>query len=163
MHGVSDTMTSAVNGLAHRVVRMTGRDPHEPGRVATSLELLFDLTFVVVCVAVALLVRHEDFFTVGVLPPLLMLSTFLLLAMSRSEAIAGDGDGMLQAVVSGLAHHSVALVLAYALALATLVLRRRVAGLRESGGHDDLDEDALDGGDDPRDVMRSGPGPRLPV
>ena len=40
-------MTSAVNGLAHRVVRMTGRDPHEPGRVATSLELLFDLTFVV--------------------------------------------------------------------------------------------------------------------
>ena len=47
MHGVSDTMTSAVNGLAHRVVRMTGRDPHEPGRVATSLELLFDLTFVV--------------------------------------------------------------------------------------------------------------------
>jgi len=47
MHGVSDTMTSAVNGLAHRVVRMTGRDPHESGRVATSLELLFDLTFVV--------------------------------------------------------------------------------------------------------------------
>ena len=47
MHGVSDTMTSAVNGLAHRVVRMTGRDPHEPRRVATSLELLFDLTFVV--------------------------------------------------------------------------------------------------------------------
>lgn len=47
MQGVSDTMTSAANGLAHRVVRMTGRDPHEPGRAATSLELLFDLTFVV--------------------------------------------------------------------------------------------------------------------
>ena len=43
----SDTMTSAVERLAHRVVRMTGRDLHEPGRVATSLELLFDLTFVV--------------------------------------------------------------------------------------------------------------------
>jgi low temperature requirement protein LtrA len=34
-------------GLAHRVVPMAGRDPHESGRVATSLELLFDLTFVV--------------------------------------------------------------------------------------------------------------------
>ena len=33
--------------LAHRVRRMTGRDPAETGRAATPLELLFDLTFVV--------------------------------------------------------------------------------------------------------------------
>jgi low temperature requirement protein LtrA len=33
--------------LAHRVTRMGGRDPGEPHRVATPLELLFDLTFVV--------------------------------------------------------------------------------------------------------------------
>ena len=32
---------------AHRIRRMTGRDPHEEHRVATPLELLFDLTFVV--------------------------------------------------------------------------------------------------------------------
>ena len=32
---------------AHRVRRMAGRDPHERGRVATPLELLFDLTFVI--------------------------------------------------------------------------------------------------------------------
>ena len=32
---------------AHRLRRMSGRDPHEPHRVATPLELLFDLTFVV--------------------------------------------------------------------------------------------------------------------
>src|SRR5689334_5664109 len=32
---------------AHRVRRMSGRDPHEQHRVATPLELLFDLTFVV--------------------------------------------------------------------------------------------------------------------
>jgi len=32
---------------AHRICRMTGRDPHEPHRVATPLELLFDLTFVI--------------------------------------------------------------------------------------------------------------------
>ena len=34
-------------GLAHRLRRMSGRDPHEPHRVATPLELLFDLTFVI--------------------------------------------------------------------------------------------------------------------
>ena len=32
---------------AHRLRRMAGRDPHEQHRVATPLELLFDLTFVV--------------------------------------------------------------------------------------------------------------------
>jgi low temperature requirement protein LtrA len=31
----------------HTAVRMSGRDPHETGRAATSLELLFDLTFVI--------------------------------------------------------------------------------------------------------------------
>ncbi len=31
----------------HTLIRMRGRDPHESGRAATSLELLFDLTFVV--------------------------------------------------------------------------------------------------------------------
>jgi low temperature requirement protein LtrA len=34
-------------GLAHPLRRMAGRDPHEPHRVATPLELLFDLTFVI--------------------------------------------------------------------------------------------------------------------
>ena len=33
--------------LAHRRARMGGRDPHEEHRVATPLELLFDLVFVV--------------------------------------------------------------------------------------------------------------------
>ncbi|MFD7310562.1 low temperature requirement protein A [Promicromonospora sp. NPDC059942] len=33
--------------LHHRTRPMTGRDPHEPARTATPLELLFDLTFVV--------------------------------------------------------------------------------------------------------------------
>jgi low temperature requirement protein LtrA len=33
--------------FAHRLRRMSGRDPHEPHRAATPLELLFDLTFVI--------------------------------------------------------------------------------------------------------------------
>src|SRR4051795_1784562 len=33
--------------VAHRLVPMAGRDPHQPHRTATPLELLYDLTFVV--------------------------------------------------------------------------------------------------------------------
>lgn len=39
--------TSAHPPLDHRLRRMVGRDPNEPHRSATTLELLFDLTFVV--------------------------------------------------------------------------------------------------------------------
>lgn len=39
--------TTRPAGRAHRLLRMSGRDQHEEHRVATSLELLFDLTFVV--------------------------------------------------------------------------------------------------------------------
>ena len=39
--------TSAHPPLDHRLRRMVGRDPDEPHRTATTLELLFDLTFVV--------------------------------------------------------------------------------------------------------------------
>lgn len=39
-------MTDSQAG-AHRVRAMSGRDPHERHRVATPLELLFDLTFVI--------------------------------------------------------------------------------------------------------------------
>lgn len=39
-------MTDSQTG-AHRVRTMSGRDPHERHRVATPLELLFDLTFVI--------------------------------------------------------------------------------------------------------------------
>ena len=119
--------------------------------------ILFDLAFVALCVGLALGVRLSDSFVVGVLPPLLMLATFLLLAMSRARAIAQPDDGTVQAVVSGLSHHSVALVLGYLLALGVLAVRQRVALLRERVGpplDDTLDEGAL---------SRSGPGRRLPA
>ena len=44
---MSEPGPPAPQSLAHRVVRMSGRDPSKPHRVATPLELLFDLTFVV--------------------------------------------------------------------------------------------------------------------
>jgi low temperature requirement protein LtrA len=43
----SETKTAAEPIVTHPLRRMQGRDPHEHHRVATSLELLFDLTFVI--------------------------------------------------------------------------------------------------------------------
>jgi low temperature requirement protein LtrA len=44
---MTESGPSAPRALAHGVTRMIGRDPSEPHRAATPLELLFDLTFVV--------------------------------------------------------------------------------------------------------------------
>jgi xanthine/uracil permease len=86
---------------------------------------LFDVVFVLTCVAVALLVRPEDFFTVGVLPPLIMGAVFLLVGLTDPGAIADRDDGLVQAVVSGLSNHAEALGLGYALCLGCLAVRRR--------------------------------------
>lgn len=87
---------------------------------------LFDLGFVPLCVLCALLVRPRDFFTAGVLPPLLMAGLFVLLGLTGPELLADADDGAAQALLTGLAHHSLALVLGYALALGCLVVRTRV-------------------------------------
>ncbi len=89
------------------------------------LTLFFDLCFVVVCLTLALAVRTRDFFTVGVLPPLMMVGIFTMIGLSMPEVIAHPRDGVVQAVVTGLAHHSGALVAGYALCLATLAFRTR--------------------------------------
>jgi len=109
--GVAATLTVAVLDLI-----ITG-----------GLSLLFDLVYVALCVALALRVRPSDFFTVGVLPPLLMLGVFWLLGLITPGSIADDGDGTLQAVLTGLADHAGALAAGYALCLACLAIRRSVA------------------------------------
>ena len=125
--------------------RTLWEEGHEPGRqvvvlgVAVALTVtvvdllafdrltvLFDLCFVLLCVALALLVRPSDFFTVGVLPPLLMVGVFVLLGATRPEVVADPGDGVVQAAVSGLSHHAGALIVGYLLSLATLAVRHRV-------------------------------------
>jgi hypothetical protein len=118
---------------------------HEPGRQVVALgvavalttavldltvmgrvSLFFDICFVALCVALALRVCPDDFFTVGVAPPLLMLGVFALLGLTRPGVIAQEHDGVIQAVVSGLSHHSSALVVGYALCLICLAIRRHV-------------------------------------
>lgn len=95
--------------------------------VVGRISLIFDLCFIVLCVGLALAVRPTDFFTVGVLPPMLMVAVFTLLGLTRPAMIAHPDDGVIQAVVSGLSRHSGALVLGYALCLACLAVRQRVA------------------------------------
>ena len=70
------------------------------------LGLFFDLCFVALCVTIALRVRPRDFFTVGVLPPLLMLGVFVLLDVARPEVLGHPQDGVVQSVVTGLAGHT---------------------------------------------------------
>jgi hypothetical protein len=94
------------------------------GRVS----LFFDLSFIALCVGLALAVRPTDFFTVGVLPPLIMVGVFVLLGLTQPEVIAHPRDGVVQAVVSGLSRHSGALVTGYVLCLACLAIRHRVGG-----------------------------------
>lgn len=94
------------------------------------LGLLFDLAFVTVCARAALMVRPADFFTVGVLPPLAMLATVALLAVAEPAAVAHRQDGVVQATVSGLSGHAIALVAGYLLCLGVLALRNQIGGKR---------------------------------
>jgi acyl-homoserine lactone acylase PvdQ len=122
--------------------RTLWEEGHEPGRQMVALGLaltltvvavdvafgggiglFFDLAFVAVCVTLAMLVQPEDFFTVGVLPPLIMLVAFLLVGISRRAEIARDGDGLAQAVITGLSQHAVALGVGYAACLLCLAVR----------------------------------------
>jgi hypothetical protein len=107
--GIACTLTAVVIDLA----------------LGNHLSLFFDLCFVALCFALAVAVRPSDFFTVGVLPPLLMVAVFALLGAVSPHAVARPGDSLIQAVVSGLATHAGALVVGYALCLGTLATRQR--------------------------------------
>ena len=112
---------------------------HEPGRqvvslgvavtltavsidvlLAGSLTFFFDLCFMALCLALATLVRRRDFSLVALLPPVLMTAVFGFVALVARDAVADPRDSLLQAVVSGVATHGVALFVGYALCLGWL-------------------------------------------
>jgi hypothetical protein len=99
------------------------------------LERLFDSGFIVLCVGMALAIRPQDFFRVGVLPPMLLLTICVVLGLGQRAAIAAPDDGFVQSVISGLAHHSGPLLAGYALALAVLGVRARVARRHAGRAH----------------------------
>ena len=115
---------------------------HEPGRqvvslgvavtlTAVSIDILlvgrltifFDLCFMVLCLGVAALVRRRDFYLVALLPPLLMTAVFTFISLVARDVIADPADSALQAVVSGVATHGIALFIGYALCLGWLAWR----------------------------------------
>lgn len=99
------------------------------------LSIFFDLCFIASCLALAALVRRRDLFTVALLPPLLMLGVFTFLALVARDTVADPRDNLVQAVVSGLAHHSTALFVGYALCLGWILwrMRRQDSELEGSG------------------------------
>jgi hypothetical protein len=112
--------------------------------VSGRVGLLFDLTFVLVCVGAALAVRPADFFTAGVLPPILLLGLCSALSVLDRGALAARGDGFVQGLVSGLAHHAGALAAGYALALGVLAMRHRV--IQRRSGRRTADGDVAEEG-----------------
>jgi len=94
--------------------------------VSGGLGRTFDLGFVLLCLAIALAIRPDEFFSVGVLPPMLLLGVCGILGVVHRSAIAPADDGIVQAVISGLAHHSGGLLVAHGGLLAVLAIRTRV-------------------------------------
>ena len=84
------------------------------------LSLFFDLSFMALCLGLAALVRRQDFFFVALLPPLLLTAVFGFIALVARDAVADPRDSLLQAVVSGVATHGIALFVGYALCLGWL-------------------------------------------
>ena len=85
-----------------------------------SLTLFFDLCFMALCLGLAALVRRQDFYLVALLPPVLMVLVFGFVAVVARDAIADPRDSFLQAVISGVVTHGVALFIGYALCLGWL-------------------------------------------
>lgn len=92
------------------------------------LTIFFDLCFTAACLLLATLVRRRDFLLVAFLPPLLMTVVVAFLALVARDVVADPADSLLQAVVSGVATHGVALGAGYALCLAWLGWRLHRGG-----------------------------------
>ncbi len=91
-----------------------------------SVGRLFDIGFAALCVGLGVLVRPGDFIVVGALPPAALGAVFALLGLTSPGMVAHPDDGMMQSMVSGISHHSLALLLGYAGCLGVLSYRYRL-------------------------------------
>jgi hypothetical protein len=91
------------------------------------LGLFFGICFVLASLTAALVVRSDGFFTVGVLPPLLLVGALTAVAMVAPTAIAAPGladdAGLLQRVIAGIVSQAGALVIGHGGAIAVLGVR----------------------------------------
>jgi hypothetical protein len=95
------------------------------------LGVFFGICFVLAVLTAALLVRTDGFFTVGVLPPLLLLAVITAVGVVDPAAIAAPGlsddAGLLQRVIAGVVSQAPALVIGHAAALGVIGLRIHAA------------------------------------
>src|SRR5271166_304578 len=89
---VSEPASHPTNrAFAHQLRRMSGRDPHEPHRVATPLELLFDLTFVIAFGVAASAYDTDDW--VYRLTTMLQMVGVLVLALGIPQVFSSIAGG----------------------------------------------------------------------
>ncbi len=91
------------------------------------LGFLFSLGFVLVVVTLALAVDVRDLFPAGMVPPVLLLASLLLLAVLVPSAVSVDGvaadAGLVTRYIATVVHHGLTLVVGQGLALAVIVWR----------------------------------------
>lgn len=83
------------------------------------LTIFFDLCFIVVCLVGAMAVRRRDIFTTGVLAPLVFAGVIAVVSLVSPQTFVAQGD-LSKVFLTGLAAHAGALVVGYAVALATV-------------------------------------------
>ena len=91
------------------------------------LGVFFGICFVLTTLTAALLVRPDGYFTVGVLPPLLMLGIIAAVGIVEPTGIDAPGlaadAGLLQRVIAGVVSQAPALVSGHGVALGVIGLR----------------------------------------
>jgi hypothetical protein len=91
------------------------------------LGVFFGVCFVLATLTAALLVRADGFFTVGVLPPLLLLGILAAITAADPSAIDAPGlsdeAGLVQRVIAGLVSQAPALVIGHGAALGVIGFR----------------------------------------
>jgi len=92
------------------------------------LSQFFDLCFVLACIVAALAVRRSGLFTVGVVPPLVMVVVLSVFAVVDPATLTAQHLAFISTLLTGLAHHAAALVAGHASALTILVARGTVGG-----------------------------------
>lgn len=91
------------------------------------LGVFFGICFVLASLTAALTVRSDGFFTVGVLPPLLLVGALTVIATIQPSAIdapgLADDAGLLQRVIAGIVSQAGPLVIGHGLAIGVLAVR----------------------------------------
>lgn len=85
-----------------------------------ALSFFFDVCFVTICLGTGLLARPGQGWNVALTPPVLVVGVVLFLAVLAPGRVAEADDSVVQALVTGITRHAVALFGGYLLFLGAL-------------------------------------------